>query len=72
MNTFENKEISYVNDLLWNLQNRSNEHLQWNQELYTKINDINNNPDHLSRLTALLDQAAQSVWLLNKQEIQTV
>lgn len=72
MNTFENKEISSVNDLLWNLQNRSNEHLQWNQELYTKINDINNNPDHLSRLTALLDQAAQSVWLLNKQEIQTV
>jgi hypothetical protein len=72
MNTFENKEISSVNDLLWNLQNRSNEHLQWNQELHTKINDINNNPDHLSRLTALLDQAAQSVWLLNKQEIQTV
>lgn len=72
MSTFENKENISVNDLLSTLSQNVDFNLQWNQELYTKIDDINNNPDFLSKFTSIFDQAAQNVWLLNQQEIQTV
>ena len=72
MSTFENKENISVNDLLSTLSQNVDFNLQWNQELYTKIDDINNNPDFLSIFTSIFDQAAQNVWLLNQQEIQTV
>lgn len=71
MNTFENKEILSVNDLLWNLSQNVEFNLQWNQELYTKIEDINNNPEYLLKITELFNNAAINVWLLNSQEIKT-